>query len=455
MTRQKESLERTPPHSVEAERCLLGCVLLDPAEGVSRCREFFPSGAPFLYDTRHQVIFDAIEGMLAAGNDVDVSKLMIGLEASGKLEQIGGFAYLSALMDSVASVASIGFYISTVREKWVARQFIAAGTRIVQRAYEADNVQELADQTEAEILTICRGDREQQTQTFDAEKVVAAALLRAEQRHKDTAGQTKRMLTGFWPLDSIVRLRPGNLIILAARPGMGKTSLALSIAVNMLRQGTPVGFLTLEMTAEELSERMACMIGEVESQKLDGEMEDSDFQRYDDALAAIKSFPIWIEYGCGMNIWTARHRIRQLKQRHNIGIAFVDFLTLLRGEKRDDNREQEVASITLGLKGLAGELGIPIICLAQLNREIEKGGWRAPRNSDLRESGAIEQAADQIWFPHQTKELPDSQEAPDVDLIVSKQRNGRAGGDAIAPLVFVKRFTKFQERMPVLPTYSE
>lgn len=436
------TLDRIPPHSIEAERGLLGCVLLSPAESVAKVCEVMPGGEQFLYDPRHQTIFDFANVLTYEPEPVDLSKIVVALEGAGQLETVGGYAYLSSLMDSVPSAANLGFYLATVREKWMLRRFIAAGTRIVQQAYENPPVRELADQAEADILAIARGDSAQDRGTYDGAKLAMAAQASAQDRFETAQDHSRRLLTGFACLDRIVRMRPGNLVIVAARPSVGKTSFALNVALNVARAGQPVGILSLEMSPEEIGEQLACTIGQVDSQLLDRGMEEKDFGRFLDGLCEIQGLPLFLECDFGLTIWQVKQRLRVMRQRHGIKLAVVDYLQLVGGDRKRDNRNEEVASVSRGLKALAGELAIPVIALCQLNREIEKGGYRAPRKSDLRESGSIEQDADQVWFLHPKDETPADPLQPTVSVIVDKQRRGATG---FAEMVFRKQFTKFEE----------
>lgn len=435
-------IDRLPPHNLEAERVLLGCVLLDPPSGVSACRDKFPQGEPFFYDPRHQTIFDALEGLLIRGEDADVSKLVVALENTGHMETVGGYPYISGLLDSSPSAAAIGYYLNLVHDRWTLRRLIRAGQSIVQNAYEAPSAQEASDFAEAQVMAVSRGESVQDQGAYDGEKLAKAAQESAEQRFEAAQDPRKRVLTGFERMDQLVRVRPGNLIVLAARPSVGKTSFALNLCLNIARSGIPVGFLSLEMSPPELAEQLACTVGEVDSQLIDRGMGQDDYARYADALLTITKLPIYVEGTFDCSIWKAKQRIRGLVQRYGVKAAFVDYLQLIGGDRKRDNRSEEVGSVSRGLKALAMELGIPVVALCQLNREIEKGGYRRPRKSDLRESGSIEQDADQVWFLHPAEETPACVAVPLVELIVDKQRRGATD---IVPFEFRKRYTKFVE----------
>lgn len=436
--------DRLPPHSVEAERGLLGCVLLDPMDGVSKCRDAFPDADDFLYDTRHQLLFATVELVLTTENDVDLSKIVVALERSGKLETVGGYAYLSSLMDSVPSAANLSYYLATVAETYQLRRFIRVGTDIVQRAYEATRAQEVSDHAEGAILALCRGDSAQDRGVYDGTRLASSALQSAQDRYDAAHDAKTSITTGFAGLDADLRMRAGNLVVLAARPSVGKTSFALNIALHLAQKRVPVGILTLEMSPEEIGEQLTCILGGVDSKALDGGMESDDFERFGNAAAQLTGLPIFVEEGWGCNVWRVKQRIRMLKQKHGIKLAILDYLQLVEGiGRRESSRVEEVGMVSRGLKAVAKELQIPVMALCQLNRDIEKGAARAPRLSDLRESGSIEQDADAVVFLYHPEDTP-AADSPTVVALVAKQRRGPSLGKY--PFTFVKRYTQFVEQ---------
>lgn len=451
------SLDRVPPHSIDAEKGVLGCLLLAPREGLGACFERFTPGEEFLYDPRHQVIFANVVEMCEAQKSVDLVTLVSQLADRGVLESVGGFPYLSALMDGVPSAANLGYYLDTVREKYLLRKLIRTCTRLVGEAYEAHGeVGLFIDRAESEILAV----NQKTGASKDIHELVGKTVSRIEFFFHNK-GKLSGLETGFWELDKKTNgLQPGEMIVIAARPSMGKTSLAMNIAEHVaLHAGEPVGVFSLEMTAEALVMRLLCSAARLNQHRLrDGSMEEHDFARIADAADRLAAAKLHIDDTAGLDILQLRARARRMADRLGIKLFVIDYLQLLQSSNRrrgDSNRAQEIGEISSGVKGLAKELNVPVIVLSQLNRELERDRTRKPRLSDLRESGAIEQDADVVGLlyranpknPREPAGGDDDDEATvnsdviPVNLLIAKQRNGPTGD---VYLNFERSYTRFE-----------
>lgn len=455
-----------PPHSVEAEKGVLGCVLLSPREGLGACFERFTKGDEFFFDPRHQVIFANIVELCDQQSAVDLITLVTRLQERGVLETVGGYAYLAALMDAVPSAANLGYYLETVREKHLLRRMIHTCTRVVSQAYEPSlNIGVFLDRAEAEILEVNR--ERNATTTRSINDLVGKAMHRIEYFFNNR-GQLSGLATGFPDLDRKTNgLQPGEMIVIAARPSMGKTSLAMNIAEHAavtLRE--PVGVFSLEMTAESLVMRMLCSLARVNNHSIrEGGLHERDLAQITEATGLLANAPLYIDDTAGLDILQLRARARRMRERHGIKLFVIDYLQLLQSASQrrgDPNRAQEIAEISSGVKGLAKELEVPVIVLSQLNRELERDKTRKPRLSDLRESGAIEQDADVVGLlykanPKDPREPAGSDDDDDaaanndavpVNLLIAKQRNGPTGD---VGLTFFKTCTRFESRSKVHP----
>ncbi len=458
-------LDRLPPHSLEAERGVLGCVLLSPREGVGACFEQFSRSEDFFYDPRHQAIFSAIVELNDQQTAVDLVTLGARLQDKGLLETVGGYDYLSALMDAVPSAANLSYYLAIVREKYLLRRLIQTCTRLVGEAYEeAGDVGAFLDRAEAEVLAVKQ--ERQAAGSKNINDLVTRAMHRIEYFFNNR-GQLSGLATGFPDLDRMTNgLQPGEMIVIAARPSMGKTSLAMNIAEHVATHlRLPVGVFSLEMTAEALVMRLLCSLARVNMHTIrEGGLVEADFQRISEATAQLAGAPLFIDDTAGLTILQLRARARRLKERLGIRLFVIDYLQLLQPahlRRGDPNRAQEIAEISSGVKNLAKELDVPVIVLSQLNRDLERDRPRKPRLSDLRESGAIEQDADVVGLlykanPKNPREPASGDEeeedaaansdAVPVNLLIAKQRNGPTGD---VHLMFLKPFTRFENILPV------
>jgi replicative DNA helicase len=443
-------VDRLPPHSVEAEQGVLGCVLLSPHDCLGHCVEKFTNGPEVFYDLRHRAIYEVLIEMYDRKDAIDLITVQQTLKDRHQLEGVGGLAYIASLPDAVPSAANLDYYLEIVREKFVLRQMISTCTEVVSRAYEHQGeVEALLDEVERDILKIS-GDRVS-TSSPTMKELVHRAIHHIEMYHQ-RQGQLGGIATGFIDLDKMSDgLHEGEMIVIAARPSMGKTSLVMNIAEHVAVQlRLPVGVFSLEMTSESLVMRMMSSLARVNARAIrDGFLAERDFAKLTTAAGQLAKAPLFIDDSSGLSILQLRAKARRLHQQHGIKVFIIDYLQLLHSTaRRAENRQQEIADISNGIKALAKELKVPVIVLSQLNRELEKDKNRKPRMSDLRESGSIEQDADLVallYKPNVADEedggpTPD-QEAVPVNLLIAKQRNGPTGDVC---LTFLKSCTRFE-----------
>ena len=453
--RVKQSpVDRLPPSSVEAEQGVLGCVLLSPQDCMGECIEKLKAGPEVFYDLRHATLYTACVEMYDQQKGIDNITVLQWLKDRGQLDGVGGLAYIASLPEAVPTAAGLDYYLDIVLEKYTLRKLIQTCTSIVGRVFENENdVPALVDEAERDILKIAEG------QATDAARDARSLVLGA-QNTIETLWKNKGALsgigTGFVDFDQYTTgLHEGEMIVIGARPSVGKTSLAMNIAEHVsVVGGLPVGVFSLEMTAEQLMLRMLCSSARVGIRAVnDGFLGDRDFPRLTSASGRIAGAKLWIDDTSALSILQLRARARRMFQQHGIRLFVIDYLQLLHStSSRAENRQQEIADISGGIKALAKELRVPIIVLSQLNREMEKRGGR-PKLSDLRESGAIEQDADVVGLLYRTKngakEEDDSVEcdAVPVSLLIEKQRNGPS--QVVVDLTFIKTYTRFESAAKV------
>ena len=444
-------IDRLPPHSPEAEMGVLGCALLSPNESLGVCIEKFKAGPEVFYDLRHQTIYEKLVEMYDTKQAIDLITLQQKLKDQQMLEGVGGLAYLASLPDAVPSAANLSFYVEIVREKHILRRMIRTCTDVVGRVYEHEGeVDSLLDEVERDILQISEARVE--STSLAIKDVVHAAINRIEEYHQ-RQGMLTGLSTGFTDLDKMTSgLHGGEMIVIAARPSMGKTSLAMNIAEAVaVDQKLPVGVFSLEMTSESLVLRMLCSRSRVNLRSIrEGFLAERDFPKLTGAAGKLANSPLFIDDSAGLSILQLRAKARRMWQQHGIKLFVIDYLQLLHSTaRRAENRQQEIADISNGVKALAKELNVPVIVLSQLNRELEKDKNRKPRLSDLRESGAIEQDADLVGLLYKPNSGDDEegggggqeQEAVPVNLLIAKQRNGPTGDVC---LTFLKTYTRFE-----------
>jgi replicative DNA helicase len=444
-------VDRLPPHSPEAEQGVLGCVLLSPHDCMGECIEKFKSQGEVFYDLRHQTIYGALVEMYDGQEAIDVITLQQRLKNKQLLEQVGGISYLSTLPDTVPSSANLSYYLDIVQEKYLLRKMIHTCTDVVSRVYDHEGeVDALMDEVERDILRI--SESRVQSQAVTMKDLVKKAINTIEDFHQ-RQGLLTGIGTGFIDLDKMTSgLHGGEMIVIAARPSMGKTSLAMNIAEHVaIDQKLPVGVFSLEMTSESLVLRMLCSRSRVNLRNVrDGFLAERDFPKLTGSAGKLANAPLFIDDSSGLSILQMRAKARRMHQQYGVKLFVIDYLQLLHSTaRRAENRQQEIADISNGVKSLAKELNVPVIVLSQLNRELERDKNRKPRLSDLRESGAIEQDADLVGLLYKPSSgddeegagSPVEEEAVPVNLYIAKQRNGPTGD---VNLTFLKSYTRFE-----------
>ncbi len=445
------TLDRLPPHSTEAEMGVLGCALLDPNTCIGECVEKLKDdGKMAFYDLRHQTIYETLSEMFNARRPIDLITVQQHLKDRQLLDQIGGIAYLSQLQDAVPSAANLAYYLDIVREKYLLRKLITTCSGVVGKVYDYEgNVEELLDEVEKEILRV--NESRAQGVMVPVNTLVHEAIATIE-NYFGRNGEIGGLATGFADLDKMTDgFHGGEMIVIAARPSMGKTSLAMNIAEHVaLELKLPVAVFSLEMSSASLILRMMCSLARVNLRSIrEGFMSESDFPKLTNAAGRLSTAKLFIDDSAGLSILQLRARARRMHQQHGIKLFVIDYLQLLNSTARrsQDNRQQEIADISSGIKALAKELNVPVVVLAQLNRDIEKDKNRKPRMSDLRESGSIEQDADLVGLLYKPDAGDDDDAAPveadglPVSLVIAKQRNGPTGD---VNLTFLKPYTRFE-----------
>lgn len=447
-------VDRLPPHSPDAERGVLGCTLLEPNQCMGECIEKFKGQSEVFYDLRHQTIFALLAEMYDARQAIDLITVQQRLKDKQVLDEVGGIAYLASLQDGVPSSANLSYYLDIVQEKYLLRRMIHTCADVVGRVYDYEGeVDALMDEVERDILRI--SESRVQGATPMMKDLVKKAINTIEDYHQ-RQGMLTGVGTGFADFDKMTTgLHGGEMVVIAARPSMGKTSLAMNMAEHAaIDLGLPVGVFSLEMTADSLVLRMLCSRSRVNLRNVrDGFLAERDFPKLTGAAGKLAKAPLFIDDSPGLSILQLRAKARRMAQQHGIKLFVIDYLQLLHSTaRRAENRQQEIADISSGVKALAKELNVPIIVLSQLNRELEREKNRKPRMSDLRESGAIEQDADLVGLLYKPSSDDDEgggseeQDAVPVNLLIAKQRNGPTGD---VHLTFLKSYTRFESAAKV------
>jgi replicative DNA helicase len=439
------TLERPLPQNLEAERSILGAILLDNHALNAAIENLKPED---FFLEQHRRVFNQ---MIALGENqqaIDLVTLTESLHRVGELESSGGAPYLAALADGMPRVSNVEHYARIVREKALLRNLIHATHNIQQRALEGeDGADTILDNAESSIFAL-------------AEDRVKAGLIPVKDIVRDNFERLEKIFregksitgvsTGYTELDKLLSgLQPSELLILAARPSQGKTALALNFAENIsIRAGSPVAFFSLEMSKESLLQRLVASVAQIDAHKFrSGHLSREDWRRMTEALGTISNAPLWIDDAGSTSVLEIGAKARRLKREKGLSLVVVDYLQLITGRGRFGNRQEEVSSISRALKGLAKELQIPVLVLSQLTRAPEREE-RGPQLSDLRESGAIEQDADVVMFiyrPHWAKMDASPEERDQAEIQVAKQRNGPT--DKVR-FVFRSRLTRFEEAAP-------
>lgn len=425
---------KLPPQNIEAEQSLLGSLLIDKDSIIRISEILHPSS--FYRSAQHGPIYEAVQALFEKREPIDLVTVTEELKRSGFYDKIGGSAYLTTLVNVVPTSAHIEHYAKIIKEHSLRRNLIAQATQLIERAYdESEPVEKLLERAETGIFALSQDHvardflpiKDALTQSFD----------RLDELQK-SSGKLRGVPTGFRDLDSkLAGMQNSNLIILAARPGQGKSSLALNIAQHVaVKAGMPVGIFSLEMSQEELVDRLLVGQADIDAWKLKtGRLDEKDFDKLSLAMGELAEAPIFIDDTPGITISEIRTKARRLQIEHGLKLLIVDYLQLIKGRNLE-NRVQEVSEISQNLKNLARELKIPVLALSQLSRAVESRGTRRPQLADLRESGAIEQDADVVMFIYRE----DVEKMEQVTLDIQKHRNGPTGD---VMLVFRAERTKF------------
>ncbi|CAN5345246.1 replicative DNA helicase [soil metagenome] len=414
---------RVAPHSMEAEESVLGAVLISVEAADVALERLQPDD---FYKPAHQSIFAAISTLFDAREPIDAVTVTEGLRRVGSLDQVGGIAYVAALSDAVPTSANVGHYVGIVEEHALRRRLMRAAGQIGTVATAVDQpIEEVIETAEQTIFAV--SDKRIGDGLAPIEPLIFPAIERAEElygRGEEITGVS----TGYIDLDAILAgLHPKNLLVVAARPGMGKTALALCIAKNVALHDIPVAVFSLEMSREEVVTRLLCAQGSVDSARLrSGRLTDNDFTRLSHAASTLFQKPIYVDDSPGLTVTEIRAKCRRLARRPGLGLVVVDYLQLMNMPGGGENRQQEIATISRHLKNLARELDVPVIAVSQLNRSMESRQDKRPMLSDLRESGAIEQDADVVLFiyRHDYYHPEEKESAGIAEINVAKHRQG-------------------------------
>jgi replicative DNA helicase len=438
---------RVPPHSLEAEQAVLGGLLLDNSTWDSIADRVHPDD---FYRRDHQLIFEAILDLSQKGEPSDAVTLAERLTSKGLAEETGGLAYLAGLARDTPTAENIRAYADIVRERSLLRQLIRVSGEIAGSCYEAEGrpAHELVDDAERRIFQIAEKGRRQGSGFVPVKDVLGATIDRLDLLHA-SQGQLTGISTGYTELDKMTAgLQPGDLIIVAGRPSMGKTTFALNIGENAaISANRPVAIFSMEMSREQLAFRMISSLGRVDQGHMrTGNFGDEDWARINSAIAQMKSAPIFIDDSGSLTPTEVRARARRLardcEKQGGLGLIVVDYLQLMQVAGNKENRATEISEISRSLKALAKELRVPVIALSQLNRGVEQRTDKKPVMSDLRESGAIEQDADLIMMIYREEVYePDTPRKGIADIIIAKQRNGPTGE---VHLTFLGKYTRFE-----------
>ncbi len=438
------SSAKLPPQALEAEQSLLGGLLLDNRKWDDVTEEV---GSRDFYSQNHRLIFEAIQGLQSAGDPADVVTASEWLDKDGTLEQAGGLAYLGTLANNTPSTANILTYARIVRERAILRSLIAAANDISDTAYspEGRTPREVLDHAEKLVFDISERDGRSRQGFTPIQDLLTRSIDRIEELFESGESITG-VATGFHDLDEMTSgMQRGDLVIVAGRPSMGKTSFAMNIAEYVaVEKQEPVAIFSMEMPGEQLAMRMLSSLGRINSNRVrSGQLKEDDWPRVNSAVGMLDRAPMFIDDSVGLNPLDLRSRARRLlKDNKSLGLIVIDYLQLMQASDSNENRATEISAITRSLKMLAKELNVPVIALSQLNRSLEQRPNKRPVMSDLRESGAIEQDADVILFIYRDEVYnEDSDQKGIAEVIIGKQRNGPIG---TTKLTFRGEFTRFE-----------
>jgi len=443
---------RTPPHSVEAEQAVLGGLMLD--SNAWDAVADIVSAADF-YRRDHRLIFEAVAEVVERRGPCDAVTVAEHLERKGLAEETGGLAYLGTLARDTPSAANVRTYAEIVRERAILRQLIEAGGQIASSVFEGGGrpANELVDEAERRVFEIAERGARSRAGFQSVKEILPATVDRLDALHQ-SPGQLTGVTTGFTDLDRMTTgLQPGDLVVIAGRPSMGKTTLAVNIAENAaVGRKVPAAIFSMEMSSEQVTLRMISSLGRVNQTRLrTGQCSDEDWSRINGAIAQLSDAPLYVDETPSLTPTEVRARARRLKRERGLGLIVVDYLQLMQVSGNKENRATEISEISRGLKALAKELQVPVIALSQLNRSVEQRTEKKPVMSDLRESGAIEQDADVIMMIYREEVYePNTTRKGIADIIIAKQRNGPVGE---VHLTFLGEYTRFENL--VAESYGE
>lgn len=451
----KQALDKVPPQNTEAEQSVLGAILLDKDAIIKVADVISPED---FYRDDHRLIFDGMLILFEKRAPIDVVTLTDELERMKKIKDVGGAAYLSSLVNGVPSAAHIVKYAEIIRDKATLRRLIKVATQITELGFdEAEDITAILDKSESSLFSVSQ--RFLRDNFVSLSSVLEESFDRIDQLHKNK-GALRGVATGFKDLDNLLSgMQPSDLIIIAARPSMGKTSFVLNVAeYAAVKNKVSVGLFSLEQSREQIVDRLLCMQAGVDSWKLrTGNLAEEDFPKIGYAMGALSEAPIFIDDTPMLGVLEIRAKARRLQAEHGLGLIVIDYLQLMEGRSRggDFNRVQEVSEISRSLKALARELNVPVIALSQLSRAVEQRDKKVPQLSDLRESGSIEQDADVVMFIYREDYYNRDTENKNIaDILVRKHRNGPTGD---VKLYFMPEQTKFANlgtknlQAPVVP----
>lgn len=435
----EQAFDRLPPQNIEAEQAVLGAILIAPEILSSISERLHPDD---FYRNAHQVIFAAALEIAEKGEPVDLVTLIAALQSQARLEEAGGVEYIAGLANSVPTAANAEYHADIVAERALMRRLIGVSTEIAASGYAgSDSVEELLDTAERRILALVQSRSDKGF--VPIRDVLLQAYERIEYLYHHRDGLTG-VPSGYAELDRMTSgFQKSDLIILAARPSVGKTAFALNIAQNVaVRAKQTVAVISLEMSKEQLVQRMISAEANIDAHVLrTGQLGDDDWTKLSLGIASLSEAPIYIDDAPGMTVSDMRARLRRLQLEHGLALVVIDYLQLIHGRTKTDNRQQEISEISRTLKGLARELNVPIIALSQLSRSVEQRQDKRPMLSDIRESGSIEQDADVVGFLYRDDYYdPETERKNIVEVIIGKQRNGPTGK---VDLVFLKNYNKF------------
>jgi len=434
------TLDKIPPQNLEAEMAVLGSMLMDE-DAISVSTESLDEDS--FYKDTHRKIFEAIRNLYNANKAVDIITLTDELKRNLALDEIGGASFLTALVNSVPTAANINHYVNIVKEKYILRTLINSATKIISICYESEgNVDEVVDSAEKFIFEV--SDRRSQGSYLHLKEIIKDSIENIDRLYQKKAHVTG-IPSGYIDFDSKTSgLQESDLIVIAGRPSMGKSAFALGIAEYAgVVEKMPIAFFSLEMSKEQLVQRMLCSHARVDAHKVrTGYLSPSDWPRLTAAAGKLSEAPIFIDDSPSISVMELRAKARRLKAHQDIKLIILDYMQLMRGSGKEENRQQEISDISRSLKSLARELNVPIVAISQLSRAVESRTDHRPQLSDLRESGAIEQDADVVVLilrEEYYKPSPDNEGIAEV--IIAKQRNGPVGS---MKLSFIKEYTKFE-----------